>query len=281
MKMMRIVLTAAIMWAGLAPATSFAQEEGPALGVADVVAVTAQQVAIIGTATPELADIGFAYYEVRDDAGILDDGYLPVLPDGSYRTYLSAALGQAAVGDILLMLWNPFADDTAWPVQINFMMGGDSVSATFTRIMATGDTAQIRAFLELMKETGQLSAQQYAQLQARFLVVQAVEVAAADVAAAALAETTAVTAANIGNQVTVLTRALYLHSRVPALTPSTRLIMQEAVRRLRAALASLRARLADPRNARQADGLRASIAVQEGRLTQLVNWLTTNGVPIP
>ena len=57
--------------------------------------------------------------------------------------------------------------------------------------------------------------------------------------------------------------------------------MQEAVRTIRAGLASLRARLADPRNARQAESIRGSIAVQEGRLTQVINWLTTNGVPIP
>ncbi len=139
--------------------------------MSDVVTLSAERLAVIGTTTQDLSEIGFAYYKIFDDLGILDDGYLPVLPDGSYRAHLSVELGQAAVGDTLLVLWNPFDYETVWPVQINLMMGMDSVSAAFTRIMATGDTAQIRAFLERMKETGQLSAQQYTQLQARLLVV--------------------------------------------------------------------------------------------------------------
>ena len=281
MKRMRILLAVVIAGACFAPASSSAQEEGPVFGVSDVVTVSAEESAIIGTAIEALSDAGYAYYEIVDDFGVLDYGYLSVSQDGSYTTYLTAELQQATVSDPLLLLYHPLDDEFSPPVQVSFMMGGDSVSTTFTRTLATGDTAQIRAFLQLMRETGQLSAQQLAQLEARLLVVQAAEVAAAEIAAAVAAEGTAVTAANIRLLVTQLTRALFSHGRVPALTPSTRLIMQESVRTIRAGIASLRARLADPRNASQADAIRRSITQQEERLAQVINWLRTNNVPIP
>jgi hypothetical protein len=281
MQRMCFLLATVALWMGLAPTWLLAQEEGPVIGVSDAVAVSVEYTAIIGTAITQLVDIGFACYEIVDASGVVDYGYLPVLEDGSYRAYLTADLQQTIVGYPLLFLYDPLDIGFSGPVQVNFMMSGDSVSATFTRIMATGDAAQIRAFLQLMRETGQLSAQQLAQLEARLLVVQAAEVAAAEIAAAVAAETTAVTATNIRLLVTQLTRAFFLHGRVPALTPSTRLVMQESVRIIRAGIANLRVRLADPRNTGQADAIRRSIAQQEERLAQVINWLTTNGVPIP
>lgn len=249
-----VLATVVIMWAGFAPALSFAQQ-GATLCVSDVVAVSEDQTAIIGTTTAELADIGFAYYEIVDDFGLVDAGFLPVLPDGSYRVYLTTDLQQTIMGDPAILLYRPFDLDGAPPVQVNYMMASDSVTATFTRIMATGDAAQIRAFLQLIRETGQLSAQ----LEARLLVVQAAETAAAivarQIAAARAAETAVVTARNIRGLVTDVIRGMRLHGLNPANSPSTRAILQEAVRVTRAAIDSLRTRLADPRNARQADSI--------------------------
>lgn len=176
---LQVISIVALIWSGLASTNSLAQQIDTAVGFSNVTIFSDDLKIVNGTTTNELASTGNAYYEFIDFLGVLDFGYLPIEEYGSYQAYLPAWVEQQVVGELVLLLYFPLANEFQLPVQISFLIGGDSVSATFSRLLATGDSAQIRAFLSLMKETGQLSATQITQLQARLAVVEATESAAA------------------------------------------------------------------------------------------------------
>lgn len=166
MARLKFVLAAVTAWACFAPGSSFAQVAGPVFGVSEAVTVSDTRTAIIGTATQTLIDAGAAYYEIVDDLGVLDSGYIPISEDGSYRAFLTAELQVQIVGDPQLLLYDWDSPPASAPTQINFMMSPDTITQTFTRLMATGDAAEIRTFIQTLKDIPGLYGAEIAALEA-------------------------------------------------------------------------------------------------------------------
>ncbi len=181
MKAINIAILVLIGWAfGLTFGTI--AQDGPAYGLAAVVEVSSEQDVVIGNGPVSLSTLGIAYYEVFDDLGFLDSGFLFVLEYGSFNAFLARDKLQNSIGNPFIILYDPFSDMSNGPVQVSFLMTTNSVTATFARLMASGNVAEIRAFISLMEETGQLTALQISQIRARLLAVQAIEAAAISVA---------------------------------------------------------------------------------------------------
>jgi len=151
MKKMWVLLATVTMWAGFASSTCMAYFAEPVISVSEVVIVSDQETAIIGTATQTLIDSGIAYYEIVDDLGVVDCGYTLISADGSYLVFLSAEREAQIEGIPNVLLYDWDSPPLSEPIQICYMMAGDSVTRSIAQTLATGNSAAIRSLLQVLK----------------------------------------------------------------------------------------------------------------------------------
>ena len=269
----------------------------PSVGKSDNIEQTAVLLVNDDIAFPGVLNVAnlyypVAYYEVWDNGYYLDSGFVDVSSVGMYTVILPSDGYPQYINSPSVVVWDLVATET--PLAVSLYTVSDTVSQTYARALATGNSEVIRLLLGTLKSLpGYVTATEIAALEARLIVVEAAEaaaivaanaarIAAAELAAAQAAQVQVITAANANAIRGSIMRAFFKQGFQPVVNATTRSTMNSYLQAARVAIANYRSLIAaGGRSPQQLAQLERNIAEQESRVTQILQWFANNAIAVP